>query len=84
MPDADSNRDDHRGGTLEKLVERLTYHTNYDNKYLYQFLMTYRSFTTPAELLRLLKERAAIRPAPDADEGQRKVVSVSNIMVIIN
>jgi son of sevenless-like protein len=48
--------------TLSKLVERVTYHTTYDNAYLYAFLLTYRSFTTPQELLDRLVQRYFIPP----------------------
>ena len=43
-----------KAGTLNKLVERLTFHKHPDSDYLNAFLMTYRSFCTPKQLLDLL------------------------------
>jgi len=46
-----------KSGTLEKLVERATYHAFTDPEYVSAFLLTYRTFTTPVELLSLLITR---------------------------
>lgn len=43
-----------RGGTLEKLVQRLSYEGSHDIDFSQAFLLTYRSFTTPTELLDML------------------------------
>jgi len=43
-----------KGGSLEKLVERLTYHKQPDPEYLSAFLFTFRSFCTPKQLIDLL------------------------------
>jgi len=57
--------------TLDKLIERVTYHSTYDNSYLYAFLLTYRSFTTPQELLEKLIQRYNI-PPPHRDSITHK------------
>jgi len=48
--------------TIDKLIERVTYHKHYDNAYLYAFLLTYRSFTTPHELMDRLISRYNLPP----------------------
>jgi son of sevenless-like protein len=43
-----------KGGTLPKIIERLTHHKTPDGASLPTFLATYRTFTTPHEVLDLL------------------------------
>ncbi|KAI5989018.1 ras GEF [Pisolithus albus] len=56
-----------RGGTVAALVERLTAHEYADPKFNRAFLMTFRSFTTLDELLKLLIDRFWIQPPPNLD-----------------
>ncbi|EFC43246.1 hypothetical protein NAEGRDRAFT_50007 [Naegleria gruberi] len=48
--------------TLDKLIERVTFYKNYDNAYLYAFLLTYRSFTSPHDLMDRLFSRYNLPP----------------------
>eukprot|EP01133_Synstelium_polycarpum_P017494 gene17494-20872_t len=43
-----------KGGTLERLVSRLSYDKQHDTDFASAFLLTYRTFTTPLELLDML------------------------------
>lgn len=51
-----------RGGTLPALVEQLTRHDRLDSPFNNTFLLTYRSFTTAAELFELLVKRFSVQP----------------------
>lgn len=51
-----------RGGTLAGLVEQLTRHDRLDPAFNNTFLLTYRSFTTAAELFDMLVKRWSIQP----------------------
>lgn len=51
-----------RGGTLIALVEQLTRHDRLDAGFNNTFLLTYRSFTTAAELFEMLVKRFSIQP----------------------
>jgi len=51
-----------RAGTLPKLVERLTHPTRADAEHTAAFLLTFRSFATPRELLYLLMQRFQVPP----------------------
>lgn len=51
-----------RGGTLQALVERLTYHSSMNPTFNTAMLLTFRSFTTPQELFQELVRRFGIQP----------------------
>jgi son of sevenless-like protein len=53
-----------KSGTLRGLVEQLTRHDRLDASFNGTFLLTYRSFTTAADLFELLVRRFSIQPPP--------------------
>ena len=57
------DRQEVKCASLCKLIERLTYEKYPDPNFTFVFLLTYRSFTTPLTLLRLLRERFIV-PTP--------------------
>ena len=61
-----------RGGTLAALVEQLTRHDKLDSHFNNTFLLTYRSFTSAAELFELLVKRFSIQPPRGISEDDYK------------
>ena len=59
-----------KGGTVVKLVERVTYDKHPDMNYMMAFLMSYRTFTTPSELLEFLDSRFNMPKPKNPSAGQ--------------
>ncbi|CAH8574870.1 unnamed protein product [Dicrocoelium dendriticum] len=57
-----------RAATMLKLIERMTYHAYFDRNTINVFLLTYRRYISPQELLELLIERFNV-PEPDFAEA---------------
>jgi len=72
-----------KGATLKKLVDRLTCESISDTTFLLQFIITYRSFTNPHQLLELLKERydSAIEISRDATDAERETLTKKQLIV---
>ncbi|KAI3638168.1 hypothetical protein MIR68_003779 [Amoeboaphelidium protococcarum] len=63
-----------KAGTLQKLVEKLTYYRLPSSDYISAFLLTYRSFTDAQTLLDLLIDRYNIEPPMHLDDEKLKAV----------
>lgn len=58
------------GGTIEKLIQRLTFDGFPDPQFVQSFMLTYRTLLTPRELMTLLELRWNSRPPADKDLEQ--------------
>lgn len=61
-----------KAGSLPALVERLTFHEMMDATFNATFLMTYRSFATPEQVIDLLRARYNLAPPEDLSEDELK------------
>lgn len=61
-----------KAGSLPALVERLTFHEMMDPTFNATFLITYRSFATPEQVIELLRARYTLAPPDDLSEDELK------------
>jgi son of sevenless len=81
-----------KSGTLRGLVEQLTRHDRLDASFNGTFLLTYRSFTTAADLFELLVRRFSIQPPqglspeeyPTWEEKKQKLVRFRVVNILKN
>lgn len=79
-----------KSGTLRGLVEQLTRHDRLDANFNGTFLLTYRSFTTAAELLELLVRRFSIQPPagltreeyPTWEDNKQKLIRLRVVNIL--
>ena len=69
----EENTNEVKLATLPKLVEKLTQGNEQDNNFLFTFMLTYKSFTTPLELLRLLIIRYNSPPAMNCTREEFRI-----------
>lgn len=72
-----------KAGTLEKLVEKLTYYRLPSGDYISAFLLTYRSFTNASVLLDLLIRRYNVEPPMDIDDEKQRSLYFSRKIIPI-
>lgn len=65
-----------KGGTIEKVIERLTADTQADNSVVDTFLLTYRKFISPENLLERLFERYNLKPPRPLAEMDPHAISM--------
>ncbi|KAJ5066860.1 guanine nucleotide exchange factor [Anaeramoeba ignava] len=70
--DPEKNKWHVRAGTVQMLVKLLTKESATDPAYLKQFLLTYRSFSTPTEFLNLLIQRFYEQPSRYLDNHEQE------------
>eukprot|EP01119_Soliformovum_irregulare_P015233 TRINITY_DN4263_c0_g1_i1.p1 TRINITY_DN4263_c0_g1~~TRINITY_DN4263_c0_g1_i1.p1 ORF type:complete len:626 (-),score=176.08 TRINITY_DN4263_c0_g1_i1:601-2478(-) len=72
-----------KGGTCDRLVERLFHEKYPDPEYTTDFLLTYRSFTTPAVVINLLSQNFNPQPeeGQDWDEFQKTKVVPTQLRI---
>lgn len=71
-----------KGGVLESLVERLTFYKFPSADFMSAFLLTYRSFTSSSELMRLLITRYTIKPPATLNPDQQKLYQSQKIIPV--
>eukprot|EP01117_Protostelium_nocturnum_P011072 TRINITY_DN4017_c0_g2_i2.p1 TRINITY_DN4017_c0_g2~~TRINITY_DN4017_c0_g2_i2.p1 ORF type:complete len:632 (+),score=215.08 TRINITY_DN4017_c0_g2_i2:203-2098(+) len=75
-----------RGGTIHRLVERLTWHAGIvDSDYLKAFFLTYRSFSTSDQILDLILQRYECLPEnvpPEKIEATRQIIRLRVVNVL--